>query len=211
MFHIRHIGLFAVLAGFWIPPHVESFVTRCVGQRLEKLSVDLRRIPWICGLSVFVILLMVTCRQLTTLPVPRDRYPVDAVQFMVDRGLHGRLVLSFNWAQYAIAALRPETSVGFDGRFRTCYPQHIIDKHFDFLLGDVPNIRHRAATSGLNDPTAILREGNPDLVLLDRQFAHSVGVMETQSSAFVLLYQDDVAQVWGRRTVDPLRQLLAPK
>ena len=199
LLHIRHIGLFAVLAGFWIPPHVASLAKRCAGQRLEKLTADLRRIPWICSLPVLAVLLTVTCRQLTTLPVPRDRYPVDAVQFMVDHGLRGRLVVSFNWAQYAIASLQPETTVGFDGRFRTCYPQRIIDKHFDFLLGDVRNMRHRAATSGPLDPTAVLREGDPDLVLLDRQFAHSIGVMETQNDAFALLYQDDVAQLWVRK------------
>ena len=201
LLHIRHIGLFAVLAGFWIPPHVQSLMRRCVGKRLEKLSGDLRRVPWIFGLPVFVVLLMVTCRQLTTLPVPRDRYPVDAVQFMVDHNLHGRLVVSFNWAQYAIAALQPETTVGFDGRFRTCYPQHVIDNHFDFLLGNVPSIRNRAATSGPIDPTALLREGNPDLVLVDRKFPHSVGVMETQSHAFTLLYQDEAAQLWGKKNV----------
>ncbi len=201
LLHIRHIGLFAVLAGFWIPPHVESFTTRCFGRRLKEVGSDLRRIPWIFSLPVIVILFVVIGRQLKALPVPRDRYPIDAIQFIVDRGLHGRLVVSFNWAQYAIAALQPETTVGFDGRFRTCYPQHIIDKHFDFLLGDVPGTRHRAASSGPLDPTAVLREGDPELVLLDRSFKHSINVMQTQRDTFALLYEDDVAQLWGTRSL----------
>jgi hypothetical protein len=54
-------------------------------------------------------------QRLTDFPVRRNFYPVDAIQFMADRQLEGKLVVSFNWAQYAIAALAPDVKVAFDG------------------------------------------------------------------------------------------------
>jgi len=142
--------------------------------------------------------------QSRTLWVNRSRSPVDALQYMADRHLAGKLVVHFDWAQYALAALAPETTVAFDGRFRTCYPQEVADLYFDFLLGNRPAIRWRSPTSRRFDDTAILRLGDPDLVLLSRHFKHAVKVMERRSD-WVLLYQDGIAQLWGRpeRYADP--------
>ena len=44
----------------------------------------------------------------------------------------------------------------------------------------------------------MLKFGVPDLVLVDRRYKHSVTVMESQAD-WTLLYQDNVAQLWGRR------------
>jgi hypothetical protein len=122
---------------------------------------------------------------------------------MVDRDLHGRLVVTYNWAQYAIAALNPYApdpgvQVAFDGRFRTCYPQEVVDMHFDFILGAgdcVP--RHRSENSPPVDGGRVLRHGRPTLVLIDRALPHSLSVMRKHDDRWVLLYQDPVAEVWG--------------
>ena len=100
-----------------------------------------------------------------------------------------------------LAALAPNVEVAFDGRFRTCYPQEVVDMHFDFLIGDVGEHRHRNPNSGPIDPELALHYGQPDLVLIDRRFRHSVAVMERerQQQDWVLLYQDGLAQVWGKR------------
>ena len=89
--------------------------------------------------------------------------------------------------------------------FRTCYPQEIVDKSFDFLLGDNGGRRHRRPEAGPIDPTAILDLGDPNLVLVDRQYKHSVKVMEDEASKadpqWSLIYQDGIAQLWGRTSV----------
>ena len=72
--------------------------------------------------------------------------------------------------------------------------------HFDFLLGDVSKGRFRAEESGEVDPLRVLRYKNPNLVLIDRRFAHSVRVMSEQND-FCLLYQDSLAQVWGKANI----------
>lgn len=197
--HIRHIALFSILALFWLPEHVSSLKEKCLADGATRLWFSLSNRVVSCGcLVVMLVASWMTVQRLTSLPVASDRYPVQALQFMRDHSMDGRLVVSFNWAQYAIAALQPGTKVSFDGRFRTCYPQHIIDKHFDLMVGDVEHSRNRASAVSF-DATAILREGDPDLVLLDRQFPHAIQVMAEQTDDFTLLYEDSVSQLWGRR------------
>lgn len=94
---------------------------------------------------------------------------------------------------------RPVTQIAVDGRFRTAYPQNLIDWHFDFLIGDSrPRIRDLA--SGPIDPTRMLQLGAPDLILLERRNAVSVATMEANRQHWIRLYQDPIAEIWGRKS-----------
>jgi len=194
--HMRHIAFLALLCGFWLPVHIQSAVSR--------IRFHFSLAPWVRRTALVALLVctgglsFAIDRQLKSFPVARNAYPLDAVQFMVDRGLQGKLVVSFNWAQYAIAAMAPDVQVAFDGRFRTCYPQEVVDRHFDFLLGEHDGHRNRSPNSGPLDATRVLEHSSPDLVLIDRQYDHSVNTMK-QHPAWVLLFRDRVAEIWGRR------------
>lgn len=200
--HVRHIPFFAILAGFWLPPHVDSLMSRLRGHpqsagRAKPLS------PWASrGLAILLSLAVVLlvgrlATRLDGVRVDRGVYPVEAFEYMARENLNGRLVVTYNWAQYAIAAFAPATTVGFDGRFRTCYPQDVVDAHFDFLFGDLPHLRNRR-TRGPIEPEKVLQVGRPELVLIDRHLPHAVAVMNRQWD-WVLLYQDSLAQLWGHR------------
>jgi hypothetical protein len=205
--HLRHIAFLALLCGFWLPVHLQSALGRLLPQSVGKLPV-MRLSTWMRRSAIGVLLASVglqsfaLARRLNDFPVERNFYPVDAVQFMVDHQLEGKLVVSFNWAQYAIAALAPEVKVAFDGRFRTCYPQEIVDMHFDFLLGEFDGKRSRSPSSGPIDGSRVLKYGSPDLVLLDRRYEESVAVMRDEvdkdSPEWVLLYRDRIGELWGR-------------
>jgi hypothetical protein len=143
------------------------------------------------------------------MPVKRSEYPVAAIQFIADNELRGKAVIAFNWAQYAIEAVGPSRPgaedgllVACDGRLRTCYPQEIIDYHFDFTLGPGgPDERYRDPKSPPFDAARTLRHGNPDLVLVDRRQPHAVKTIEANTAQWRLLYQDRLAQLWGRASV----------
>lgn len=207
--HMRHVAFFAILTGFWIAPHLKSALGR-LKPDTRKLSVQ-QLGAWgrwsLAGALLIAIALQsgALTSRLSALPVHRSMYPVDAFQWMTFKGIDGKLVCSYNWSQYAICALAPDTQVAFDGRFRTCYPQQVVDHSFDFLLGENHGRRYRDVGTGPIDPTAILDINDPDLVLVDRKYAHSVQVMQDESQEadpeWALLYQDGVAQLWGRRTV----------
>ncbi len=205
--HLRHIAFLALLCGFWLPAHLQSALGRLRPQSSNKLPV-MRLSPWMRRTALTVLVLSISLqsfalvRRLTDFPVERNFYPVDAIQFMADRRLEGKLVVSFNWAQYSIAALAPDVQVAFDGRFRTCYPQEIVDMHFDFLLGEFGGKRCRSPQSGPVDGSRVLKFGSPDLVLLDRRYEESVAVMQAEADQenpeWVLMYLDRVAELWGR-------------
>jgi hypothetical protein len=191
--HLRHIAFVAILCGFWLPVHWHSAIRRLRPDRDKPLE-PMRPSRWLQGAMAAGILLGITvqsttlARRLSDFPVLRSHYPVDAFQYMVDNRLGGKLACAFNWAQYALAALSPECTVGFDGRFDTCYPQEAIDVHFDFLLGG----------SGPRDRRS--------------------AVMQAESAKkhpeWSLLYSDSVAELWGRvdRYDDPASpHYLAPE
>ncbi|MDP7015869.1 MAG: hypothetical protein QGG36_08720, partial [Pirellulaceae bacterium] len=143
--HRRHIAFLAIMCAFWLPPYLQSFLARLrigldeetFGQSLSQRLRPLFAVVLLCGIGLIGLSLT---RQLNTITVKRDAYPVSAFQFMSDQKLSGKLVVRFMWAQYAISAFGSEqpgdgVQVAFDGRFRTCYPQDIVDMYFDFAVG----------------------------------------------------------------------------
>ena len=207
--HLRHMAFFALLSGFWTPVHLQSVVSRVRARAASGLPVT-RISPvmkWgaasILGAAMSIQAFGLADR-LTKLPVLRREYPVDAFDFLSLHGINGRMVVSFNWAQYALHAF-PESTVSFDGRFRTCYPQEVVDMNFDFLLGEHRGLRHRSEASGPIDGERVLEHGDPEIVIVDRRYPNAVRVMQQQcekpDGEWALLYQDATAQVWGRKRV----------
>jgi hypothetical protein len=200
--HFRHIPFFAILAGFWLPLQLEALRGRWMGRPAGSRSTDAPsrggRVLRVAAMAVIATMVGYRVATLRGLRVDRSTYPVDAFSYMSLHNLTGKLVVNFDWAQYALAAFAPETTVAFDGRFRTAYPQELADMHFDFLLGDLPGARSRGDSSRPFDDARVLEYGHPDLVLIARAHQHSVEVMGRQPG-WVLLYQDAVAQLWGRR------------
>jgi hypothetical protein len=205
--HFRHIAFFALLCGFWLPAMLVGAKARLQSRDSNRLP-QITLAPWVRR-AVVAALAIVCClqsfnlvRRIRELPVYRNFYPVDALAYMAGQGLEGRLVVSFNWAQYALAALAPDVQLQFDGRYDTCYPPQAIDWHFDFLLGEHDGHRFRFPESGPLDGTKVLSVGDPHLVLVDRSYPQAVANMERETSArpdkWVLLYQDGIAQLYGR-------------
>lgn len=210
--HSRHIPFFAIAAGFWLPPYVSDFFKQFSIGEQEKETDELPSPLWrgalAIGLCLTIGLLGLKLHErLSVLQVQKSKYPVTAFQFIEDQQLQGRMVVMFNWAQYAIAAFGPTSAnkdgilVSVDGRFRTCYPQEVIDMNFDLVLGHhPPRGRHRSPNSPELDGKKVLDFKNPDLVLICRQQPHSQQVMEQNTDQWILLYQDSLAQLWGRRS-----------
>jgi len=210
--HRRHIPFFAILFALWLVPHVDDLIRRLRGtgelvpagsdatSRAGKMFLaTTAAITLFAGTTLF--------QQLSKMPVLRGKYPVSAFQFIADQGLHGKLVVRFMWAQYAIDAFGStrdtdnDIKVAFDGRFRTCYPQSVVDMYFDFAIGPrTDQARFRSLASGPIDDDRILEYGSPDLVLLDRNQAHPVEVLARQACDWALLYQDELTQLYGRRS-----------
>ncbi|HMO12887.1 MAG TPA: hypothetical protein PKD64_03670 [Pirellulaceae bacterium] len=213
LLHFRHVPFLALMIGFWVGPHLQAALQRFqvfAGELVLSLAVRrlvITGLTMACGIVAFCLVY-----RANDLRVERSEYPVAAMQFMHDHNIRGRMVVTFNWAQYAIAAFCVDehlvqdgegqlarSSISFDGRFRTAFPQTLIDAHFDFLYGDRPIPRYRDAKSGSIDPQRILEYGDPEIVLLARFGEYSQQNMQAFADRWVLLYQDEISQVWGTR------------
>ena len=208
--HQRHWPFVAILLLFWLPVHLHSATTRFLDMRSFAVAkmAPLMRLASCFLLAISCLFAYRVGNRLATIPVPGDDYPISAVQYMSDQSLNGRLVVSGHWAQYLIGTLGARTpqdqgvQVAFDGRFRTCYPQQAVDLHFDFFLGDGgPDKRYRSPTSPPIDGKRILEFHAPQLVLLNRRQTQAAKIMTEVTNDWVLLYQDSLAQLWGRRSI----------
>ncbi len=215
--HVRHLAFFAIAFGFWMPGHLISLWHRLVEWRPtlgsnEVLSPSAAK--WLkAEISVVAVLLTgLLTHTFATFGVDRSKYPVDAVEFMAREHIHGKLVVTFDWAQYALAALAPATTVGFDGRYDTCYPQSVVDMNFDLLFGSDMSRRYRGKDSGPVDPNRVLEFGSPDLVLLDRLADLPGGEHLDRLPHWMVLYRDGRSVLWGRRSVfdDPTGSRFIP-
>lgn len=215
--HQRHAAFFAIACGFYLGPHLDSVVRsfdiegRC--QRLFSRSRPISR--WALAIVLFSMLGYESYRigsRLVGMPVPYDRYPCAALQFMADHDMHGNMVVPYRWSQYVIAAFGDPSGpvhvkVAFDGRYRTCYPQALVDSYFDFAFGINGALpRYRDPASPPYDPLKILNyappgESPPNIVMVNVKQPHSVEVMESVTDEWVVVFENGACQLWARRAV----------
>ncbi len=216
--HCRHLSIVAIVCGFFVPLPLHMLVRFAAGglnRRAVNYDESIRRKsgqPGVLMPATLTLILFFSIARLTPLmtdvPVERNEFPVSAMQFMHDNDLHGNVVVTFNWAQYAIGCFAAEpdpakqSRVAVDGRFETCYPREITDIYFDFWIGtDDPKHRYRSPKTGVFDPSLALELRSPDLVLLSREQGPSVREMQQHADHGALLYQDSMAQLWGRKSI----------
>jgi len=211
--HQRHIAFYAILFGYWMPSHVADIWRQL--SRSKNSERDKKQIPqWVLQCTLALALIVVSLQwwqQVKQVVVHRNRYPVSAFQYMADQNLRGKLAVQFRWAQYSLAAFADhDIRVGFDGRFRTCYPQSVVDMYFDFAVGDAKD-RHRKTTELLK-PHRFLEHKTPNLLLVDRDQSHACKTIRRLQMDWILLYQDSLAELWGRRNVydDPANASFIP-
>jgi hypothetical protein len=216
--HCRHVLFLAILCGFWLPAHIDSLWIRLRSLFHEEALTPARIASersatgslacasgW-CAAAWSIAMLAVSWTSLTSIPVAATQYPVAAMQFLRDHQLYGRTVVSFNWAQYAIAcfaadpAAESQARVAIDGRLRTCYSQETIDVYLDFFLGATPaSGRYRSPRSQPCDPTTALTFKSPELLVIETRNVVTQKAIEAHQRDWRLVYEDELAQVWLRR------------
>lgn len=109
--------------------------------------------------------------------------PSGAVAFMKTHRLHGNILNNFDWGEYLIWHLSPQSRVFIDGRYELVYPDALLREYLGFLFG---------------------WPGGEQL--LDR-YAHDFVLVKPQSGAYRLvaadsrwrvIYRDAVAALFAR-------------
>src|SRR5207237_8794092 len=75
-------------------------------------------------------------REGTRIDVDPTLYPVQALRFLAQNAIVGRVALPFDWGEVALWSLPAGSSVAVDGRFTTAYPQYVLDESWRFMSGD---------------------------------------------------------------------------
>jgi hypothetical protein len=187
--HQRHAPFFAMAATpFLVTGFVEMLRSNLLGRLARPASGRLRGLvaTALCVVALAwagtaVARVAVTGGRIGVDPV---EFPVDAVRFVHRAELTGRLVLPFEWGEYAIWHLWPACRVSVDGRFRTVYPEEILEAHY---AAHVDTARWPALAEDLDG----------DLLLAPRDTA----VERAVGSGWTVVYADRTALVAARRGV----------
>jgi hypothetical protein len=182
---LRHAPLFALANLMLTPPHLRDALRRlapsCAGLsallRWRMVALGLTMALTATGAACIAASLAPPREHPFTIEVPRDTYPVAAIDFMRSRQLTGRTLTFFDWGQQVLWEL-PRNPVSFDGRLDTVYPTAIRDAHWRFYAGEAPG-------PGLNLAAA-------EVALLP---ASSGGAALLQRAGWTLVYCDPLAAV----------------
>ena len=195
--HIRHIPLFALFFGCHFPSLIAFYGNNFKNASFSKPITN--RIGWKFTTAVGILIAIYYIQAAITqgplrlktpdTPVNSESsmyYPVGAIDFINENHLSGKLLIHFEWGEYAIWTLYPHCSVALDGRFETVYPQNVIEEYFDFIYGNA-NWR------------TFLRKYSPDLILISNHFRiYSI----LQSAAdWSQIYHDNGCTLFKRRNI----------
>jgi len=133
--HQRHAPFFVITAAPLIAGGL-SRMWRTVSRRLERALPSAGT-----TISAATGLLLIAVAELATsivaisatggrIFVDPELYPVQATDFLVRNHAAGRLLVPFEWGEYAIWHLYPSCRVSIDGRFRTVYPERVLMDHY---------------------------------------------------------------------------------
>jgi hypothetical protein len=183
----RHTPLFCIAALAFVPPHLADVLERF--QNSYARLVNLFRNPTVqkisaallTAVSLGIIFAAGTLHKerAWTMEVPRNEYPVAALEFIKQHGLHGNLLVFFDWGEECIWEL-PDSRVSIDGRLDTCYPREVFDAQWNFYNGDMSR-------------QPVLNLEQADFALLPPNMAGVV--MLWKQGVWRLVYRDDVAVV----------------
>ncbi|MFZ0828676.1 MAG: hypothetical protein WAO02_14755 [Verrucomicrobiia bacterium] len=136
---VRHTPLFCIAALAFVPPHLADVLQRFRAhfRRWEELGQQpgarniLTAIFVFASIGILAAAFTLHKERAWTMEVPRQQYPVAAVQFIREHGLRGNLVVFFDWGEMCLWEL-PDSRVSLDGRLDTCYPRAVITAHWKF-------------------------------------------------------------------------------
>lgn len=137
----RHTPIFAIVAAPYLAERLGLLAKRInLYDKIRSFPSLLLMIVFVCILTGYQ-LFSTTGKYIETrcnIIVDPHQFPIYGVQFLKENKINGNILLPFGWGEYVIWKLYPECKVSIDGRFRTVYPEEVLDDHFG-VLGNKAN------------------------------------------------------------------------
>src|SRR5262249_30156298 len=145
----RLIGFYAISLPILFAPHLTTaweFVRRTrKHERTQKPTASATAVVVLCGIVVFGFGVWKMFGNLRRVYMQEDWLPEPAVaRFVADNDLKGRMLIWFDWGEYAIWHFYPSIKVSIDGRRETIYSDAVLRKHLAFFFA-LPEGRHYAS------------------------------------------------------------------
>lgn len=183
----RHTPLFCIAALAFVPPHLAGVLERFQNSfaRLTNLfrNIVVQKISTalLAAASLGIICAAGTLHKerAWTMEISRKEYPVAALEFIKQHGLHGNLLVFFDWGEECIWEL-PDSRVSIDGRLDTCYPREVFAAHWNFYNAEMSR-------------QPVLNLAQADFALLPPNMAGAV--MLWKQRGWQPVYSDDTAVV----------------
>ena len=186
--HQRHTPFFGIVIAPYLV-HRLSILAEDIQSKFSSLALTEISKHVVAALLGLLAVYLVYCGALKymlanfRIIVDPQNYPVAAVEYMKRNRVTGNLLLPMEWGEYAIWKLHPECRVSIDGRFRTVYPESVIQSHF-VSNQDVEGWR-------------ALIEKYPADVLLARQISFFQDLIKN-GGPWIYIYSDPAAIVFLR-------------
>ena len=186
--HQRHTPVFAIV----VAPYLTENFSRMV--QSTGAAEKTRSFSIYAMLNVFILLLVSYqiafagskyMKAEWNIIVDPAKYPVSAVLFLKQNGIKGDILVPFEWGEYAIWKLYPDSKVSIDGRFRTVYSEDVLNDHF--------------AAAGDESRLKDLLEKYPADIILGRQNPLYQRLISTQDR-WVYVYSDPTSIVFVKES-----------
>ena len=162
----------------------------------DCLKMNKKTLSWFSNVILGVFLLFITGYQLNVtfkryiksefnIIVDPNIYPVSAVRFLKQNNINGNILVPFDWGEYVIWKLFPNSRVSIDGRFRTVYPENVITDHFN-------GARTQEAWNTLLDKY-------PSDIVLAKRNPFSQGMITTPSNEWLYVYSDNISIIFLKK------------
>jgi hypothetical protein len=116
--------------------------------------------------------------------VPTDLYPIEAISFLKQQRIEGNLYCGFNWGEYCLWHLAPQSQIFCDGRYETVYPAEISRLALGPLVADA-------------DRRAIIERFPTEILVVPANAPLADWLAERHD--FAEVYRDRVARVFLKR------------
>ena len=190
LFHQRHMPFLGIMVAPYLVFRLSSLVLE-IQTRFPRLTFTRTSQNLVVVFLLFLVAYqaytgfrhyaMTNCRII----VNPQTYPVAAIRFLKLNNIKGNLLLPFDWGECAVWHLYPSCMVSIDGRFRTVYPEAVIQDHF-------------VSDHDWNGWGALI-EKYPSDILLARQIPFFQALIH-QAGPWIYLYSDPIAIVFLRNT-----------
>jgi hypothetical protein len=134
---VRNISFVILAAATPLARHMSLLMAKARYNRNEAVAASGRMSGTGQGIVLIASLFLLLGKGgllASTLPAEED-YPVGAVAFMRAHRLNGNILSDFEWGQYLIWHLAPDSKVFIDGRYDLVYPPRVVEDYIAFFFG----------------------------------------------------------------------------